>query len=184
MPTEYWAIDVETTGLYAGSDRVVSIGAIQFRDLQPTGKMFYYIFNPERRCHPIAASVHGYSDALLARQDRFSDFAGELFQELARPRCLVGFNIGFDRGFLEHEFSRCGYDLSGFRFVCCMKRFKSKVAMPSYKLDHCAAHIGVGRSGKQHGAMEDALLAAQIHTWLKTRQIVTATIPGRPLNLR
>ena len=63
---EYVALDLETTGLMAETDRIVEIGAVRFRaDGEELGR-FESLVNPERPMSPAAFAIHGLSDEILA----------------------------------------------------------------------------------------------------------------------
>ncbi len=101
------AFDFETTGLKAGTDKIVEFGAVQFLDGKQIGE-FEALCNPGIPIHPEAARVSGISDEMVADKEsvqsvlpRFLDFIGD--------SVLIAHNASFDLGFLraallEHSF--------------------------------------------------------------------------------
>ena len=72
LPQSAVFVDVDTTGL-SSADRVVALGAISL-SLANVGagplpvSYIHLVFNPERRSHPYAERIHGYSPAQLVGQ--------------------------------------------------------------------------------------------------------------------
>ena len=100
VPSSVVFVGVETTGL-ADYDRVVSLRAVWLSTAGIDDGSFpvsfvHLIFNPERKCHPAAAKVHGYPDRLLCEQEAFSTRAGFLRQYLNCAELIVAHNAGFD----------------------------------------------------------------------------------------
>ena len=63
---EFVALDLETTGLMADTDRIVEIGAVRFQEDGREIGRFQRLVNPERRMSPTAFAIHGLSDLDLA----------------------------------------------------------------------------------------------------------------------
>jgi exonuclease, DNA polymerase III, epsilon subunit family len=158
--TRALVIDCETTGL--GADhRVVTFAALALVDGEPTGGHLHLVFNPGRRNDPVAASIHGWHDAILARQDPFDRHADRVHEALGSADVVVAHNLGFDAGFLRREFGRLGRQLAFRAAYCTMQHYRR--AYPGERratLDACLARLGHRRRGQLHGALEDALLAA------------------------
>lgn len=165
-------IDTETTGT-SRYDRIVTLGiaTMQASDLQ-AGKFklrtTHLVFNPMRPCHPMAASIHGWSDQTLARQPRFADHIADITDQLARADVWLMHNVPFDRRLLTQEFDALGRPLPTRPTYCTMRGAKQKWPGQSARLTDCAARIGLGRAGNTHGALEDALLTAALFSFLHT----------------
>lgn len=182
--------DVETTGLYS-KDRVLSFAAIRVQ----TGQLdqanlklqyIYLIFNPEKKSHPRAAEIHGYDDWTLRHQEKFIDHAPVIHEFLSSANLIVAHNAAFDVAFLNREFSLCGFEAIPTPVWCTMLEWRRRYPGLPSSLDAVCKHYGLGRSGKQHGALEDAWLVMMIS--LMSRGIYAANflaggIPsGPPLN--
>ncbi|WP_422926377.1 exonuclease domain-containing protein [Singulisphaera sp. PoT] len=108
MPLEFVALDLETTGLMAETDRVVEIGAIRF-DAEGVELARYETYvNPGRPMSPAAQAIHGISDEDLADAPSFREIFPGLVEFLgpAESTVLLAHNASFDAGFLGREFSR------------------------------------------------------------------------------
>jgi len=104
-------LDLESTGLNPRYDRIVEVAALK---LHPDGRRerFHRRVNPQRPMPPAAASVHGLTDAVLAKEPPFVSVAGELIGFL-RGADLAGFGIAqFDLPLLRAEFARVGVTLA------------------------------------------------------------------------
>jgi len=100
-------LDLETTGLRIGSDRIIELAIIRFA---PNGDVLERVrrFNPEMPIPKEATAVHGITDADVANELPFSARARSLV-ELLDPCDLAGFNLRrFDLPMLLSEFKRAG----------------------------------------------------------------------------
>jgi DNA polymerase-3 subunit epsilon len=100
-------LDLETTGLNVGTDRIIELAVIR---LAPNGDVFEKVrrFNPEIPIPAEATAVHGISDADVAHEPPFPARARSL-SDLLEPCDLAGFNLRrFDFPLLLAEFRRSG----------------------------------------------------------------------------
>jgi len=103
-------LDLETTGLRIGTDRVIEIAIIR---LSPNGDVTERVrrFNPEMPIPPEATAIHGITDEDLVDEQPFSARAKSLLA-LLEPCDLAGFNLRrFDVPMLLSEFGRSGLSL-------------------------------------------------------------------------
>lgn len=97
-PEKVLALDIETTGLHAPEDEVLSLAIID-----GTGKaLFHGRFKPEHNtAWPQAQAVNGISPEDVAACPPLAGRAQEINSTLARAAVIVGYNqIGFDLPFL------------------------------------------------------------------------------------
>jgi DNA polymerase-3 subunit epsilon len=118
------ALDLETTGVFIGLDRIVEIGVVRLR---PDGKreQFYQRIHPEMKIPPEATAIHGIGDGDVASQPAFKEIAGKL-AEFLEGCDLTGYNLqSFDLPILGKEFERAGvaFSLEGRRIVDAMEIF-------------------------------------------------------------
>jgi DNA polymerase III subunit epsilon len=100
-------LDLETTGLRVGTDRIVELAIIR---MAPNGDVLEKVrrFNPGIPIPPEATAVHGITDEAVADEPSFALRARSL-AELLGPCDLLGFNIRrFDLPILLSEFRRAG----------------------------------------------------------------------------
>ena len=111
-------LDLETTGLRVGSDRIIELALIR---IAPNGDVMERVrrFNPGIPIPPEASAVHGITDEDVADHPPFSARARSLAR-LLEPCDLGGFNLRrFDLPMLLAEFQRSGipFDLRNRRIV-------------------------------------------------------------------
>ena len=192
MPPKVLFVDVKTTGLHTGSDRIVSFAGILMTtaDLargQLDGEYEHYIVNPGRLCHPKAAAVHGYSDWLLRHQQPFSEVIDNIVALIEKSDLVVAHNAKFDISFINAELEAASRPAIGKRTFCTRQEYRRVSAGRSARLDDVAAEIGLFRAGSRHGALEDAWLAMMIYFSLNKcphRAAFSTVTNPKPQNLR
>jgi len=152
-------VDLETTGLYLSTDRVVEVGIVHLdANAEVTGQ-FCTLINPGRDVGP--TSLHGIAAADVYDAPTFADAAATLWQLLA-GRVLAAHNAGFDTRFLDAEFSRCGVRLPPPPVMCTMRLASYYLpGLPARSLPACCATAGITLS-QHHSALADAQAAAAL----------------------
>ena len=104
--TSIAVIDLETTGLTPGTDRVVEVSVVRLEPDKRPQVVLDTLVNPGR---PMAATeVHGITDDDVADAPEFRDVAAGFIDAVAG--CVVAaYNVYFDIRFLEYELSRAGF---------------------------------------------------------------------------
>ena len=96
-------LDTETTGLsVSDKHRIVEVACIETKDLVPTNKIFHKLVNPERDVPLEATKIHGFTNEILIKKEKFREIADE-FIEFIRDKKIIIHNATFDLGFLNHE---------------------------------------------------------------------------------
>ncbi|MFE4665696.1 TerD family protein [Streptomyces sp. NPDC056716] len=148
-----WAlVDVETSGLRPGQDRVLSLAVITLDgNGRQTGE-FSTLLDPG--CDPGPVHIHGLTSARLAGAPTFEEIAPQV-GALLSSRVLVAHNAQFDYDFLAHEFARVRSWVPVSRRLCTMALNRLVgPATPDFKLGTLAAHYGV-RQERAHDARDD-----------------------------
>ncbi len=104
-------IDVETTGLNPYSDRIVELSILK---THPDNRKDYksHRFNPETPIPTEAIAIHGITDADVAEEPAFRQYAKSV-RDFLEDCDIAGFNvIKFDLPFLEAEFARANIEFS------------------------------------------------------------------------
>jgi DNA polymerase III subunit epsilon len=155
--TGFAVVDLETTGLYLSTDRIVEVGIVHLdADAEVTGQ-FCTLINPGRDVGP--TRLHGIAAADVYDAPSFADAASAVWQLLA-GRVLVAHNADFDTRFLDAEFSRCGVQLPPPPVMCTMRLASSYLTgLPARSLPACCAAAGITLS-QHHSALADAQAAA------------------------
>jgi DNA polymerase-3 subunit epsilon len=120
-------IDLETTGVAPGVDRIVEIAILK---VNPNGirSQYYERVNPQIPILPEASEVHGIRDEDVQGKPIFSKIARKMANFL-RGCDLAGFNVaGFDLRLLEGEFKRAGIPFAseGRLVIDCQRIFHLK----------------------------------------------------------
>ena len=116
--------DLETTGLSTTHDRIVEISILRI-NVNGEEEQRTWLLNPEMHIPEEAASVHGYTDAVVANQPTFRQKAHEIADFFGNSD-LAGYNIlKFDLPLLMEEFLRvnCDFDLKCRDFIDVMNIF-------------------------------------------------------------
>jgi DNA polymerase-3 subunit epsilon len=155
-----WAVlDVETSGLVARRDRVLSVAVVV---LGPDGEQteeFSTLLDPG--CDPGPVHVHGLTAERLRGAPVFDQVAPRIAAML-RDRVLVAHNAQFDYDFLAHEFARAGAALPVARRLCTLA-LNRRVDPPTedLRLGTLAAHYGVHQV-RAHDALDDTRVLAGV----------------------
>jgi DNA polymerase III subunit epsilon len=184
-------VDVETTGLYPSTDRVVEIAVVQLNaDAEITAE-FCTLINPRRDVGP--TRLHGITAADVTSAPTFAAAAATLWQ-LLNGRILVAHNAPFDARFLNAEFTRCGTRLPPPPLMCTMQLASHYLrGLPARTLTACCDIAGIDLA-QHHSALHDARAAAQLlacfraahpqlpDSWVQalTQAARTAWIPSPP----
>jgi DNA polymerase-3 subunit epsilon len=189
IPASVAFCDVETTGL-GKDDRIVSFGGIGMIS-DDNGRSHlaytYLVFDPGKRNHRGAEQVHGFSDWVLAVQDRFEVHAAQVWRFLTSYELLVAHNAAFDFRFINREMTSAGLPSLTRPIYCTMKGYRALGRGGSASLNAVCSHIKLARSGQLHAAIEDAWLAMQIYFWLHDGPVqrrLPVSLPRTPSNFR
>lgn len=155
------AIDTETTGLDAGSARVIEIGAVRLVDGRLGDDGMQRRVCPEIPIPPDSTRIHGIDDAAVAGAPLFAQVWGEV-AGFVGASVLIGHSIGFDMAVLARECRRA--QIAWAVPTCLCTRLLSEFVnpqLPGYSLDHVAGWLGVEIAGR-HSALGDARVSAEI----------------------
>lgn len=124
-------LDLETTGLKAGEDRVIELCFGLYDDNCQKMRNVTLRFNPCKAIDPKAQAVHHISNADLMNESKFEERAEILSKILERATLIVIHNSQFDAPFLKAELERCGVKVPTCPTYCTMKN--SRWATPDGK---------------------------------------------------
>jgi DNA polymerase-3 subunit epsilon len=155
-----WAlVDVETSGLRAVRDRVLSLAVVTVApDGRTTGE-FSTLLDPG--CDPGPVHIHGLTVDRLKGSPRFENITDHVARML-EGRVLVAHNAPFDYGFLFQEFMRANLRFPVEQRLCTLAlNRRLSPATKDLKLATLAAHYGVEKR-KAHDALEDVRTLAGV----------------------
>ena len=147
-------LDLETTGVNLGSDRIVEIAIVK---IQTDGSKLVKrkLLNPEMPISQVSSDVHGITNEMVKDAPTFKQAANEIKQFL--DNCdLGGYNSNrFDIPMLAEEFLRVGmdFDCKGRRLIDVQKVFhlmEQRTLSAAYKF-YCNKNLEGA-----HGAEVDA----------------------------
>lgn len=168
----YVAFDIETTGLYAGKDRIIEIGAVKLLD----GKIcetFSTFVNPHIPIPEHIIKLTGINDSMVKDApgieealDSFLKFVGDL------P--VVAHNASFDTGFIKVNARALGRSFDN-TIVDTLQLAKNLLPnLERYRLNVVAKHLGIELKN-HHRAVDDAACCGNIFLkcveMLKEREI-------------
>ncbi|HEX6427119.1 MAG TPA: 3'-5' exonuclease [Niastella sp.] len=153
-------IDLETTGVNLGSDRIVEIAIVKVQT-DGTRLIKRKLLNPEIPISAISREMHGISNEMVKDAPTFKQVANEIKQFL--DNCdLAGYNSNrFDIPLLAEEFLRVGleFDFSHRRLVDVQKIFhmmEQRTLGAAYKF-YCNKNLEGA-----HGAEADAVATWEV----------------------
>ncbi|MFI8517097.1 TerD family protein [Streptomyces sp. NPDC085481] len=155
-----WAlVDVETSGLIARRDRILSIAVLTFGPDGTQTDEYSTLLNPG--CDPGPVHIHGLTAERLSGAPTFEQVAGRI-GALLQDRVMVAHNAQFDYDFLAHEFARARLYLPVTQRLCTLA-LNRRVEPPAVDLSlaSLAAHYGVPQTSA-HDALDDTRVLAGI----------------------
>ena len=165
---EWLCIDTETTGVDPSADRIVELGAVQFRAGKVQRRMGLLV-NPGLPIPPDAVAVHGIRDEDVAGCPSLAQIADQFLTHVREARVLIGYNWPFDAGMLEAGLGPGWRDAIAGKPVLDVLVVVRLDAVGRYwkgpgrhRLDAVAERLGVRRTGKAHRASSDCVLTCQI----------------------
>ncbi len=168
-------IDLETTGLQIGVDRIVSFGGVC------DGNVLTLIVNPERPIPKEVSELIGITDAQVAVCALLKDVAKQIVDFLA-GRVLVGFNIhNFDLPILAEEMARVGvpFDWNAYTVIDAGTIFKKK----EERTLSAAMQFYCGKSmADAHNAVADAFATEEVFRSQLLRYPELAKMPHNELS--
>lgn len=99
--TSIVAIDLETTGLQAGQDAIIEIGAVRFNGNRIEGE-WHTLINPRRRIPEEITQLTGINDAMVRSAPVLEAVIPDLLAFVGNAP-ILGHNVRFDLGFLRAE---------------------------------------------------------------------------------
>jgi DNA polymerase-3 subunit epsilon len=176
-------VDIETTGGSTDRDRILEIAVICV-DNDHVTKEFTTLVNPQMPFSPFIEMITGIKPSDVEGAPTFEDIQHEIY-ELLKDRIFIAHNVGFDYGFIKHEFKRLGLSFSSDR--CCTVKL-SRHLYPEYKkhnLDSLIERFEFSCENR-HRAYSDTSVLWQFyqHIWktFPEEHVLTALkeITGRP----
>ncbi|RMH98609.1 MAG: DNA polymerase III subunit epsilon, partial [Calditrichaeota bacterium] len=169
-PSRFAIIDVETTGLSPGYDRILEL-AILVYDGEKILDTFTTLVNPQFRIPLQISRLTGITSAVAQEAPPFYEIARKVV-ELTEDCVLVGHQVRFDYAFLRAEFRRLGYDFRR-RHICTLRMSRRYLPhLSSHSLEALCRYFGIDGHGAHHRAMGDAYRT--LHLFRRLRRLTGA----------
>lgn len=157
--------DTETTGFDAkGADKITEIGCIEIIDFIPTGESYHAYLDPERDVPEKVVEITGLTREFLTGKPLFKDVAQD-FLDFVGDSPLVAHNADFDRGFINAELERAGFDpIPKKQFIDTLRIARSMFPGSPASLDALCKRFNISLSSRsKHGAIVDSELLAEVY---------------------
>ncbi len=151
-PTDWVALDLETTGLRWRTDRIVEVGLVRYDPQGHELDAWTTLLDPMRDMG--ATHIHGITSRDVLGAPTFRDAAREILARLSDAR-LVAHNARFDLAFLQFEFERIGFELGEPEAFCTMTVPADLGLVENRRLAGCCEELGI-RLEDHHSALGDA----------------------------
>lgn len=158
------SVDLETTGLDAGVDRIIEIGALKFENGERVGT-FSELVNPGRSISRDITELTGIDDAMVASARPIQEVMEDFEKFLGENPLILGQNVKFDISFLKNHLS-LHYQTIVEEFFLDSAALARMVwpGLNSYGLASLADFINFRADG-EHRALPDAETTAQVYLY-------------------
>lgn len=157
-PSDWVALDVETTGLAPARDRIVEVALVRFDAEGTELASWSTLVDPDRDLGP--THIHGIRGDDVRGAPEFADLVDDLLAHLAGAR-IVAHNAAFDLSFLRAELARAGREWGDAGALCTIAA-ASRAGLPgSRSLAACCRTLGIEHVDA-HAALADARAAGQL----------------------
>ena len=162
-------VDLETTGLSPGQDKILEFGAIRVRENQKAGT-FSRLVSQERGVPQTVLTLTGIDSALVEREGQPLEEVLPEFLQFLGEDTIVGYNLPFDMRFLQEACRACGMRPPANRCVDLLSAARRKVFdVPDFKLTTLAARFSLDVSAP-HRALGDCEILFSLYEKLKENE--------------
>lgn len=158
LDTPMAVIDVETTGLNPGVDRVVEIAVVRFDGSVGPTVVYETVVNPLKPIPEAVVEKHRLTTDVVQKAPRFEVIAADLAKEMVGV-ALVGHNVLFDARMLSAELGLVGLQLNP-PLICTMELADLIGGIGRLSLKEACQKLGV--TVNWHSAAGDAMATAHV----------------------
>jgi len=159
---DYIVLDFETTGLRAGADKIIQIGAIKYGNHE-VKDMFNTIINPFRHIPDTVARLTGISNEMVKSAPSIEQKIVELL-EFIGDLPIIAHNASFDMGFLYALDDIGGISIPEYTVIDTVKLARKKITETSnHKLATLTEFLQLEHDA--HDAIGDCLATAAIYQY-------------------
>ncbi|MGE6487596.1 3'-5' exonuclease [Paenisporosarcina sp. NPDC076898] len=163
---DYVVLDFETTGLRAGADQIIQIGAVKYRQHEQVDVMNQLV-NPLRAISSRITSLTGISNDMVKDEPKIDQVIHQLI-EFIGDLPIVAHNASFDMGFLYALDNRI--EVPSYTVIDTLKMARKVIVnTPNHKLTTLAHYLNIEYNA--HDALEDCLVTAKIYQYCLNKSI-------------
>ena len=162
----YAIVDLETTGTYAGIQKITEV-AVFISDGNQVIRQFHSLINPRTFIPDYIKSLTGITESMLKDAPLFEEIAAEL-HHLLKGHIFIAHNVNFDFNFLRAEFENCGLILQAKKL--CTARLSRQIipGLRSYGLGSICRALNITIEHR-HRAGGDAAATVELFHQLLAR---------------
>ena len=163
--TDLWScrfavVDIETTGSVAGRDGLTEIAIVNVREGRVTERWRSFV-NPFVPIPPFITQLTGITDEMVAHAPAVRVLLPTIVGRIG-DAILVGHNVRFDAGFLEHELRRHSFPRLENPCIDTLALARRTIAeVANYKLGTLTRELGLDVE-RHHRALADATATAEL----------------------
>lgn len=174
-PDNYVVVDIETTGLDAVKDEIIEISAIKYRMNRRVDE-FITLVKPQGEISSFITGLTGISDETVADAPTIQEAICQMVNFLGED-IIIGYNVGFDIGFLSYKLEECyGITLNN-DYVDVMRLAKEKLPfLGRLKQTDVAKYFSISTEGA-HRAANDCFVCNQCYQKLKQLSVPYYQLP-------
>lgn len=164
------SLDLETTGLDAAKDEIISIGAVK-RDQDGQLVRLDQLIQIEQEVPAKIAELTGITDEMLQKQGVSLADGLQALRKFVADRPVVGYNLRFDETFLTNSFRKVKQNDLSSRMIDLMPLVKeANRFLDNYRLETVLAEYGI-KNQHPHQALADAEATFALASKLKENGI-------------
>lgn len=157
LPSDYVALDIETTGLDPSVDEIIELAAIRVRD-GVRADTFASLVKPRNTISGFITELTGITNDMVSGAPRVESILPQ-FCEFIGGDVVVGHNVNFDINFIYDNLMQCSHRVFGNDFIDLLRiARKTLPELENHRLDTICRHFAVDTTA-HHRGMRDCDMA-------------------------
>ena len=173
---KYAVLDVETTGLSAGTDKIIEIAVVLYENGDEVNELDTLI-NPGIEIPQRITQLTGISDADVADAPNLAEVMPAV-KEMIDDVPVIAHNAGFDMKFLAAAFDELDMKADIEYIDTLAMARKAYPGMPNHKLDTLIKELNLLDHPQTHRALDDVLATRKLYLACKATLKYTKTSPA------
>ncbi|MEK7435002.1 MAG: exonuclease domain-containing protein [Cyanobacteriota bacterium] len=154
---DFVVFDLETTGLFPVSSKIIEIGAVKFNNLGVIDRL-QSLIDPEILISPDSTKIHGIVDNMVEGKPLIQDYLPTFF-DFIKDCVLIAHNSAFDASFISYSINKYAFNIPDNTIIDTIPISKKYIQSPSnYKLSNLVDFLDVEipEESNFHRALFDA----------------------------